>query len=375
VTDPPHRRAELFRCRFERILLIKPSSLGDVIHALPVLHLLRRKYPEARVDWLVNSAFAPLLEGHPDLNELVVFDRNRYGRMSYSPTVAIEFVRFLRMLRARQYDLVVDLQGLFRTGFLSWATRAPVRIGFAEAREGASLFYTDRIPPSSQDTHAVDRNMKVADFLDMASELATFHLPVSTAALATVRTMLGAGGWTAGEPLVAIVPGARWATKLWPVDRFAQIARELESEGVRCMILGGNNEAPLSGSFKRPLPTAVIDLIGRTKLPELVAAISLADVVLCQDSAAMHIAVALGRPLVCLVGPTNPLRTGPYRRFADVVQNPVECSPCYLRKLSQCKHEHRCMNELHVAPVLDAVRRRLPTPGHKPTRYTAVTVP
>jgi ADP-heptose:LPS heptosyltransferase len=142
---------------FQRILLIKPSSLGDVVHALPVLRGLRRRYPQARIDWLISSSLSPLLEGHPDLNELVLFDRHRFGLMAYSPKAALDFVRFIGRLRASRYDLVIDLQGLFRSGFLARASGASVRIGFARAREGASLFYNHRLSSGILDAHAVDR--------------------------------------------------------------------------------------------------------------------------------------------------------------------------------------------------------------------------
>ena len=150
--------ANLSSRSFARILLIKPSSLGDLVHALPVLHGLRQRYPRARIDWLAGSAFAPLIEGHPDIHEVVRFDRQRFGRMVVSPSALVGFHRFRKDLRRRNYDLVIDLQGLFRSGFLSWSTGAKVRIGFAQAREGAKWFYTDLIGPSPHDTHAVDRN-------------------------------------------------------------------------------------------------------------------------------------------------------------------------------------------------------------------------
>ena len=157
--------SELSGRSFDRMLLVKPSSLGDIVHALPVLHGLRTRYPRARIDWLAAPPFAPLLTGHPDLNDVVLFDRMRYGRMGTSPRAAKEFLDFVHGLRQRQYGLVIDLQGLFRTGFLSMASGAGVRIGFRNAREGAWLFYTHRIRVDDPDAHAVDRNYSVAKLL------------------------------------------------------------------------------------------------------------------------------------------------------------------------------------------------------------------
>ena len=158
-----HTEGALAQRTFDRILLIKPSSLGDVIHALPVLGGLRKRYPTARIDWLIGSPFASLLAGHPLIDALVEFDRKRFGRLWRSPAAALAFVRFIRRLRQSRYDLVVDLQGLFRTGFFAYATGAKTRIGFGDARESAPRFYTHRLMGGSGNVHAVDRYLQVGD--------------------------------------------------------------------------------------------------------------------------------------------------------------------------------------------------------------------
>ncbi len=368
MTNSTRPQTELFRRTFERILLIKPSSLGDVVHALPVLHGLRRRYPDARIDWLISSSLAPLLEGHPDLSELILFDRRRYGRMAYNPKAAADLVRFIGRLRARRYDLAIDLQGLFRTGFLSWAA-APVRIGPADAREGASVFYNHRMPPHDPDTHAVDRNYSVARLLGFADVPVEFHIPLSEDDRAGAEGLLQKG-WHGprsrghvgrhGQRLVAVVPGARWETKIWLPERFAEAIDELqEGDDVRCVLLGGPDETARCSQIASACKKAPIDLSGHTTLRTMTGVLAQADAVLCHDSGAMHLAVALGRPVVCLVGPTNPARTGPYRRPGDVVRLDLDCAPCYLRKLSQCRFDHRCMRDLTVTPIVDAARRSL----------------
>ena len=354
--------ADLSRRSFERILIVKPSSLGDIVHALPVLHGLRTRYPGAKIDWLVASAFAHLLEGHGELDGVVLFDRKRYGRIGRSLRVTREFVRFLRNLRARRYDLVVDLQGLFRTGFLAWASDAPVRIGFRDAREGARIFYTHhvRIPSNNPDRHAVDRNYDVAKLLGFEDVAIRFNLSLTESVRTEARSLLRRSGLAERERVVAVVPGARWETKVWIPERFAETIDELQAEtGVRCLLLGGSDEVDLCDRIVNACRTEPVNLAGRTTVRHLAAVIGLADTVLCHDSAAMHLAVALDRPLVCLVGPTNPRRTGPYGRLGDVVRLNLACSPCYLRRLSQCQHDHRCMVGLDTTTVVAAVRRAL----------------
>ncbi len=384
MTASFHSVSDLAHRCFKRILLVKPSSLGDVVHTLPVLHGLRTRYPQAKIDWLVAPQFAPLLKSHPELDELILFDRKRFGRLGLSAGAASEFLTFIRDLRARRYDLVIDLQGLFRTGFLSAASGAPIRIGFRDAREGAWLFYTHHLHIEDPDTHAVDRNYRVSALLGFEDVPVEFDLALTESVRASARELLRDGlvskmvrtadptylesrsheqqrfyrsgqVLSGDECIVAVAPGARWETKSWLPERFAQTIDELsERPGVRCVLLGGPDEVELCKRIAHTCRSATINLSGQTSLGELAAVIELATLVLCHDSAAMHLAVALGRPLVCLIGPTNPLRTGPYRRPEDVVRLKLDCAPCYFRRLSQCPHAHRCMRELNVATVLAA---------------------
>lgn len=352
--------SDLSRKDFARILLVKPSSLGDVVHALPVLHGLRLRYPQARIDWLIASSLAPLLEDHPELDELVRFDRKRFGRVGLSPRASAAFVRFVRDLRARKYDLVIDLQGLFRTGFLTHATGAPVRIGYSTAREGASMFYTHRVAVADADMHAVDRNYLVAQRLGFGDVPVTFKVAITDAARAAASSLLQTRGAVAGDRLVLVVPGARWETKRWLPGRFAETIDRLHArEGISCVLAGSGDEVALCEKIGGACATTPMNLAGQTNLRELTALVERSDVVLCHDSAVMHLAVASGRALVCLIGPTNARRTGPYRREGDVIRLDLDCAPCYLRRLAQCPHDHRCMRDLDVSDVVAATERAL----------------
>lgn len=342
----------------ERILIIKPSSLGDIVHALPVLVGLRAAHPTAHIAWLAGNAFAPLLDGHPLLDEVIRFDRRRYGRMLQSPRILAEFVRFVWGLRRRRFDLVIDLQGLVRSGFLAWASGVRRRVGFAAAREFAWLFYTQRVrTPASgpADCHAVDRNLAVGRSLGLPLDTPRFPLGLRADELAAARSLLADA---AGRPLdhfIAVIPGARWASKRWPVARLAALCTRLHAEGwPPCVLLG----APDDRTFAQELIAAgagpVVDLVGRTSLRALSAALALADLVICHDSGPMHIAAALGKPLVALFGPTNPARTGPYGATARIVMRPLACAPCYRRTCPLGHHD--CLAGLDVDTVLGHVR-------------------
>lgn len=342
---------------FARVLLIKPSSLGDIVHALPVLHGLRCRYPHAHVAWLVGTSFVPLLADHPALSEVIPFDRRHYGRVGRSWPATRDFLRFLRELRSRRFDLVIDLQGLFRSGLLTRATGAKVRIGFADARELAWMAYTHRLPAAAGDVHAVDRNRQTLALLGVEEGPAVFDLALQPQERAAAGGLLAAAGIQPDEPFLAVLPGARWETKQWPPERFGGTINQIADQvGVRSVLLGGAEERVLCDQIAEICLKTPVNLAGRTGLRELIALIERAAVVLCHDSGPMHVAAALKRPLVCISGPTNPRRTGPYGQPEAVIRLDLPCSPCYLRRLSQCRHEHRCMRELEVEAVVGRLR-------------------
>jgi lipopolysaccharide heptosyltransferase I len=342
---------------FKRILIIKPSSLGDVIHALPVLKGLRHRYPDARISWLISTACADLLAGHPDLDEIIPFDRKRYGRIGRDWAVTWEFVHFVRGLRARGFDLVLDLQGLFRSGFLAWASGARTRLGFAGSREFAWLFYTRRITVPGSDVHAVDRYYLLAEVLGFADVPITFDLPVDPEARLQVERLLAAQGVDPGRDYVVIAPGTRWETKRWPTEHFVELVRRLSQEtGVAVVLAGSPDEAALAEGIAAGAGVPVANVAGRTTLPQMVALVDGAAAVVMNDTGPMHLAAALDKPMIALFGPTNPQRTGPYRRGQAVLRADVDCAPCYLKRLADCPYSHRCMRALPPERVVDRVR-------------------
>lgn len=347
---------------YRRILIIKPSSFGDVIHTLPVLNGLGHKFPRAKISWLVSTSCAGLLEGHPALDEVIRFDRKRYGRIGRSFRITLEFAAFVRDLRARRFDLVLDLQGLFRSGFMSMASGAATRVGFASARELAWLFYTHRINVGDQEMHATDRYYLFARSLGFADVPITFNLPVRASARAAVEATLTREGIAPGEPYVLMAPGTRWETKRWPAEHFAAVARRIQSEhGLPIVLTGMPDEAEIAGRVAELAGGRMVDLTGKTGLAEVIALVAGATIVLMHDSGPMHLATALGKPMVAIYGPTSPQRTGPYRRAETIARLDLPCSPCYLKRLADCPHGHRCMHDLLPDAVYANVARALAT--------------
>lgn len=358
------RKIDLSQVR--RVLVIKPSALGDVAQSVPVAHVIKDNLPDCRLDWLVNRAYVPMLEGVSSIDEVVPFDRKTFRGPGSLFTTALK--NFLADLRNRRYDLVIDLQGLFRSGWMTRATRAPMRVGFKNARELAHLFYTVKVPVPSMEVHALERCLSVLEHLGMTvGRPLRWDLPQRTDDARRVRDMIDqAFGPPEGSgPLVGICPTTRWVTKHWPAEHFADTAAELvRRHGARIVLDGAPGDEPVTTRLAERVQAAVgeghvLDLTGKTSLGELIALIGLAEVFLTNDSGPMHIADALGTPLVALFGPTNPVRTGPYRQQDHVVRLEVDCAPCYRR---QCNTMH-CLTELAPEKVLAVVERILAEPS------------
>jgi heptosyltransferase-1 len=329
-----------------RVLIIKPSAIGDIVHAMPALARLRKLWPEAKISWLVTPAYASLVENHPMIDEVILFDRNLLGRVWYSPSALASLVRFIRDLHRRKFDLVVDFQGLLRSGWVGLATGAPHRIGFANAREGAVFFYTKRVDCSWENDHAVERYLKIAAALGCPDGPVEFPLAVDEADRAIIAALV-----PAGRPYAVLLPGTNWATKRWPVERFAALVEPLRSRfGLDTIVAGGKDDVELT----RQIP-AQIDLTGKLNLRQTTALLERAQLVVANDTGPMHLAAALGRPLVTPYGPTSPQRTGPYGRMDSVIRLDLPCSPCFSRS---CSHQS-CMQWLDVEAVLRLADRQM----------------
>ncbi len=332
-----------------RILIIKPSSLGDVVHTLPVLRALRRRYPAAEIVWLIKSAWAPLVAGHPDLDGVIA-----------EPFTPGGWLRAARAARAGRYDIALDLQGLLRSGMLARASGAPIRIGLSDSREGSRWFYTHRVDVSP-DGHAIDRYLAAAAYLDAPVETPEFVFPPGGEG--AVVEFLRRHGLSQKRPLVAIAPLARWATKRWPSERFARVAKALRDRlGAGLVLIGGPEERAelrrvagrIEGANGDGGP-AIAAKLGLRYLPALLRGV---DLLITNDSGPMHVAAAVGTPVVAVFGPTDPKRTGPYGDRNRVLRADIPCSPCLSRR---CGNPERllCMRMIGEREVLSAAEELL----------------
>jgi lipopolysaccharide heptosyltransferase I len=262
-------------------------------------------------------------------------------------------VESLWSVARERYDLVVDLQGQVRSALYALASRAPVRVGFAGSREGASLAYTHRVPVPSLEHHAVDRYLWFGELLGFAGAEPDFTIRLPPEAAVAGDALLARRG-VAGQPIALLLPGTVWETKHWSVEGFAAVGRALATRGLSVLIAGAEPDRARAAAVAAGCPGA-IDICGETRLGALAALIRRAALCVTNDSGPMHLAVALGVPVVSAFGPTNPVRTGPYRRPRSVVRVGVPCSPCYIRTLRRCPHQHRCMTGLSPAMVIERI--------------------
>jgi len=334
--------------RLERVLIIRPISLGDIIDALSLASSIKTALPGVRMDWVAGRAYTELLDGNPNVDRVIVFDRGMFkgpGRLG-------RLISFVRELRRDRYDLVIDLQGLLRSALMAFACRARVRAGFENAREGAPIFYTVKVQVPDRDMHAVDRYMLVPGMLGIRGPDASFTLVTDKEHEDAARELLSESGISQGAPFIAVAPSARWVTKRWDPSGFAGVSRELYRRyGVRSVFVGTAEDASVMDGADGWVPEGSAELFGRTGIKTLAAIFRMARAVLTNDSGPMHIAAAVGTPTVALFGPTEPKRTGPYGKGHTVLTAGVECAPCFKR---DCR-DVRCLAGINADKALEAV--------------------
>ncbi len=335
-----------------KILILKPSSLGDVVQALPVLRCLKRHLPDSQIYWWIESSLAPLLEDDPDLAGVIRFERKRWA----VPWNWGEVWSSMQSLRGHTFDWVIDLQCLARSGAFAWLANGALTVGLDEPREFARGYYDLIARRPSFLTHAVDWYLGVLPLLNIPAARDFQWLPDRPVVANTVRAK-----WPVdGSRWVVLQPGARWTNKRWPLEYFAQLVEVLgvEHSNLRFAILGAASDRALGETLAHVQPDRCLDLTGRTSLREMVEWIRLSDLMVSNDTGPMHVAAALRKPVVALFGPTEPRRTGPYGQLDRVLQVQLPCVPCLK---SRCTYAQplECLKALPVSAPVAAARKLL----------------
>lgn len=356
-----------------RILIIRLSALGDVVHALPSLARLREALPEATIGWAVEDRAASLLQGHPQLDRLHVVPRGAWANLVKKDPLAVlrGLRRQARELRAGRYDVTLDFQSNTRSAALAWLSGAPRRIGQPKpfAKEAARLFATESPPPVGKTVHKIERNLQLLLPLGITGPAPRPLIP-EPEALGAAADAIAAGA----RPLVVIHPGVSvfGALKAWPEERFAALGARLAADGARVLFAwGGAAEERLARSLAAAAPGT--EAAPRTAgILGFAALLRRADLVVGVDSGPLHLAAAVGAPVLGLYGPKHPQTYGPFWGPHEVVRSGIECSPCRYRRcpredarpVSSVMGDLRispCMDRLEVEVALDAARRLLAT--------------
>ena len=343
------------------ILIVKLSAIGDVIHTLPALHAIRDHFPKAHITWLVEEEAAALVQGHAALDRVLISKRKAWIKTLFSRKGADtlrQAYQFVRQLRQTYYDIILDFQGLLKSGVLIGLARGKRKIGFDRGMEHAEeshLFLNERIPPVDMEIHALTRYMMLLEAsLGITTEDIVFDLPVSPADRVAARNLLGNSRENLNGPVIMVHPVAKWETKLWDNQKFSRLCDTLiQKYHAQVVITGGQSDVVPIQKIQTGMKKRVLNLAGKTSLMTLAALFEMADCVISTDTGPMHLAVAVGAPVVAIFGPTASWRTGPFGTNHHVIRADLECSPCFKR---QCQHVE-CMAHISVESVLEGVEK------------------
>ncbi|MBQ8756559.1 MAG: glycosyltransferase family 9 protein [Lentisphaeria bacterium] len=342
----------------QRILVVKPSSLGDILHVFPALALLRECYPKSEMDFLIHPAFAPVLDYSPfPVSRKILFERKKMGKLK---SCLPEILKLCLELRREKYDLILDFQGLFRSAvFARWAARGAVVRGFAHPREPVSaLFYSEKVdvPP----THAVERYVNMLDLPDHIKwNRSAFPLPENPQALASLTAKTG----PLPPQLIALIPGARWESKMFPPELFAQIANHIAAHAPQTAfcVIGSKDDIALEEKIAGLLHPEVklLSTAGKTSLAEMMELLRHSAAAVSNDSGPAHAAAALNIPVFSFFGSTDPEKTAPFCPQGKVYQLPLPCAKCLKRTCPQPEAEqlqcHKLDPEKIASDILECI--------------------
>ena len=344
--------------RPKSILVVKTCCIGDVLMATPALSALRQAFPQAAISVAVGAWSRSALEGNPDIDEIIDCGNIAGGR-SFT---ASEYFRLVRSLRKRRFDCCIALERSPLLTALPWLARIPVRVGLDSAGRGFSL--TVRVP-------VPDRRHEAELYLDTVRKIGCEpHEPrlrfvPSAQDHFRAEHVLGPLG---NAPLVAILPGGgvnpgmSLLAKRWPAERYAAVADRLAALGYKVLVIGAPSDRATVDAVKQGMKSCAVDLVGQLNLGELGAVLKRCRVVLANDSGPMHLAVAVGAPVVAIFGPSDPAIYGPYGQDGAVARSNLECSPCFKQGWAPACPEARCMSGLSVDAVWSLVEAKLNVP-------------
>jgi heptosyltransferase-1 len=326
----------------KKILVVLHGSIGDVTRALPLANLIHRGFPKATLAWTVEPSSLPLVEHHPAVDEVIVFDRPRWWN---------QLGPFLRRIRSGRFDLVLDLQRHLKSGLISRWSGAPHRLGFhrLDCKEFNWIFNNHHIPAVGDSISKLNHYLKFAEYLGLAPEPVEWRLSLTKEEqLGVSRHLEKVRG-----AFATLFVGSRWESKGWFASQILSCAKLIQQQhGLKVVLLGGSQDMVLANEVEVSCGQGTTNLVGRTSLKEAVGIIARAKVAVGPDTGLMHIAAAVGTPVVSLWGATSPSRAGPYGFEELVIQGRASCSPCYRKR---CPIGRVCMQSIDVKEIMTKI--------------------
>lgn len=327
--------------KVKKVLIVKLSSLGDIIHSLAFINTLKENFPQLRIHWIVAKEFEDILCGHPFIEKVISVDKNKWKNPKNFFATAKEFILLRNYFKEERYDVVFDLQGLFRSGFITYLTGAQLRVGFKEGRELSPIFYNKKVS-ASLNQHAVLRYLEIAKETGCKIDSVKFPLPESEPPR-----------WLENfKNFVIIIPSARWQSKNWPIPYFVELIKLLPYNFI---VVGSKSDIEDAKSIEKYSKGKAISFAGKTTLKDLISVFKKSLFVITPDTGTMHLAVACGKRVVAIFGPTNPVRTGPFGEGHLVIKSNESCSPCF-KKFCE---SNSCMKNITAEFVYERIKEWL----------------
>lgn len=342
----------------KKILIVRLSAIGDVIHSLPVAHALRQAHPNSQIDWLVEEQAAPLVKLNPYLDNVIILPRKKWKELIKRDVVkGIKSVfSFFKKLRGENYDISLDLQGLFKSAINSFLAKPDLRVGPADGRELSSFIYQAKVEIPAQKVHRIKKYLHFASAINAESGQVNYGLKITPVIKSRVSRLFARNKVEADKKIVIINPFTNWESKNWFLERYFKLANKLMELDYYVIFTGSKSDKKAISDFKTKTKN-YSNLAGQTDLQELAEVYNRSDLYIGGDTGPTHLAAAVQTPIISLMGPTDPDTNGPYGKGHTVIQdNSLSCIRCWDR---HCSRKMQCMKSISVEQVVRIAKKKL----------------
>lgn len=338
-----------------KILLVKLGAVGDVVHTLPALHSLRKSFPDAFIAWVVEKKALQVIRDNPDIDEIIIFERKELEK-TYKEEGLFAALRFLfqfgKQLKSYNFDIAIDFQTLFKSGIITYLSGAKKRVGFDKWRELNKLFTNSRL--KSNKKHTIDKYLDLVESLGASPDSAPVKIYYSKEDDNYIANFIKAGALE-GKKWIAINPGASWTSKLWGSERYAMLCDLLNEASIAHVVIWGPGEEKIVSDIVEKAKNKPL-LAPPTTIKQLACLLEQSALYVGGDTGPMHMAVAMGTPVLGIFGPSDPERNGPYGEGQKVLQSEIECIKCWKRN---CPTSLECMEKVTPVSVIDGIKEIL----------------